>query len=195
MSTPVYISLGCDCSVSYQLNELGLRTSAMPFDWMSITNLDRLQRILENDFENFTNFEYYTFTEQSDKFNYEKNDTLTSNMVSLVKMVHNVYKFTLPHEHYNKLFNIDIFQSKYSRRIERFRNIVRDETQHKIFIRLSNTKEIKNIQKLEKSLLNYGCNNFQIKFINMDNYTDLIDQTIVFNWIRNYIPWKTLLLG
>jgi hypothetical protein len=75
----LYISLGSDCSVSYQLRKANLQTDGrepivspttlpfnyniingtMPFDWMKITNLDKLFAILDNDFANFADFSKY----------------------------------------------------------------------------------------------------------------------------------------
>ena len=39
------ISLGSNCSVTYQLNKLGLRMQAYPFDWVKIS-LNQLNNIL-----------------------------------------------------------------------------------------------------------------------------------------------------
>ena len=63
----LYISLGSDCSVSYQLRKTNLQTSpnyntthgTMPFDWMKITNLDKLCAILDNDFADFADFSIF----------------------------------------------------------------------------------------------------------------------------------------
>ena len=41
----------------------------------------------------------------------------------------------------------------------------------------------------------YGCKNFSIKFIYNTNYQDLIPINTIFNWQRDYIPWKELLLS
>ena len=53
MQQPVYISLGSDCSVSYQLRKCGLQTASMPFDWLKIDNLDSIISILQNNFKDF----------------------------------------------------------------------------------------------------------------------------------------------
>ena len=44
-----YISLGSNCSITYQLGKLGLRNNSYPFDWTKIS-LTQLIKILENDF-------------------------------------------------------------------------------------------------------------------------------------------------
>ena len=91
--------------------------------------------------------------------------------------------------------NIIEFEKKYSRRIERFRNIVINPEIQKIFVRLSNTKEQEHITTgiLDKALTRYGCKNYLIKFVNMDKYKELIPDEIPFDWHRDYIDWKTIL--
>jgi hypothetical protein len=208
-----YISLGCDCSVSYQLRKLQLQThGTMPFDWMKITNIDNLISILDNDFQGFVNFSKYELKEQNAVYDFMDDDDKTT-IKSLVKLIHQEYNFTLPHE--SRLQDLSLsylqvhelnesckqnnthileFEKKYSRRIERFRNIVKDDTIQKIFVRLSNKKEYKKINDgiLINALSKYGCKNFQIKFINLDDYKALIPIDKEFNWHRDYIDWNKL---
>lgn len=239
----LYISLGSDCSVSYQLRKLHLQThnyfpisspttiplyyniinGTMPFDWMKITNLDKLCAILDNDFANFADFSKYEVkevnevkedNEQSAVFDFIDNRNSEEKIKSLVKLTHREYGFTLPHEsrlrdlllshseingfqesNYDRI-NILEFEEKYSRRIERFRQVARTPEIEKIFVRLGNTKEQKkiNLGYLENTLSRYGCKNYKVKFINMDEYVDLIPQGEAFDWHRDYIDWKDILL-
>ena len=109
-------------------------------------------------------------------------------------MTHKEYGFTLPHEYRENMINIVEFENKYSRRIERFISVGRNENIHKIFVRLCDKKEEK--QKLEDALYKLGFVNFQIKYINMDSYSNLISLCCGksgFNWRRDYIPWLELL--
>lgn len=202
----IYISLGCDCSVSYQLRKLGLQScGSMPFDWMKITRIDKLISILDNDFRDFKDFSKYDFKEQSPVFDYIVNDNCgwQTELKSLVKMMHKEYEFVLPHEYRENMINIVEFENKYTRRIERFRSIGRNENIHKIFVRLCDKKEEKqnlkdnNKQKLEDALSRLGFVNFQIKYINMDAYNNLIHCCCgksEFDWHRDYIPWSDLLV-
>lgn len=227
----LYISLGSDCSVSYQLRKTNLQTSpnyniiygSMPFDWMKITNLDKLCAILDNDFAGFADFSKYEVkevNEQTTVFDFIDNSDSEKQIKSLVKLIHREYGFTLPHEsrgrdlllshsemnrsreHNFDRINILEFEKKYSRRIERFRQVVRNPEIEKIFIRLGNTKEQKKIKKqinnngyLENTLSRYGCKNYKVKFINMDEYADLIPKGREFDWHRDYIDWEQIFLA
>jgi len=229
-----YISLGSDCSVSYQLRKTNLQIECsksidsptnlpfnyniihgtMPFDWMKITNLDKLCAILDNDFRDFADFSKYEVNEQSTVFDFIDNHESEKQIKSLAKLTHREYGFTLPHEsrgrdlllshlemngsnEYNfDRINILEFEKKYSRRIERFRQIVRNPDIQKIFIRLGNTKEQKkiNLGYLENALSRYGCKNYKIKIINMDDYKHLISKNEKFDWHRDYIDWGEIFL-
>jgi hypothetical protein len=201
----LYISLGCDCSVSYQLRKLGLQhCGSMPFDWMKLTSIDKLISILDNNFRDFQDFSKYDFKAQSPVFDYIVNDNSgwQTELKSLVKMTHKEYGFTLPHEYRENMINIVEFENKYSRRIERFISVGRNANIHKIFVRLCDKKEDKKEAKqnkkqiLENALYKLGFVNFQIKYINMDSYSNLISLCCGksgFNWRRDYIPWSELL--
>ena len=56
------VSLGGNCAVSYQLKKYGYRYSSYPFDWCKM-NLDQLNKVLENDFQDFNNVSIYKFSE------------------------------------------------------------------------------------------------------------------------------------
>jgi hypothetical protein len=225
-----YISLGSDCSVSYQLRKTNLQIDGkepidspttfpfnyniihgtMPFDWMKITNLDKLCAILDNDFANFADFSKYEVkeikevkedNEQSTVFDFIDNRESEKQIKSLAKLTHREYGFTLPHEYKYDKINILEFEQKYSRRIERFRQVVRNPDIQKIFVRLGNSKEQKKIEKqinnnsyLENTLSRYGCKNYKVKFINMDDYAQLIPKEEKFDWHRDYIDWGEIFL-
>jgi ribosomal protein L23 len=187
----VYISLGSDCSVSYQLRKLGLQCiGTFPFDWMKITKLDNLIGILDNDFVEFNRFDSYIIKSQSDRFDYFDGDNC--NMKSSNKLIHKKYSFVLPHEYNENDIDILEFEKKYSRRIEKFRTIVRNKEIRKVFVRLGNTKEQKKEIILEATLNKYGCQNFRLQIINMDDYKKFSSQE-EFNWHRDYIPWQDIL--
>lgn len=193
---PQYISLGCDCSVSYQLRKLGLQTEGtMPFDWMKLNNIDKLIAILDKDFIGVAKFTNYDVKLQNAMFDYF--DTkLQNNTKSLNKLTHLEYGFVLPHEYIQKDIDILEFEEKYSRRIERFRSVVRNANVRKVFVRLGNTKEKKKQSILDTALSRYGCVNYKLCFVNMDDYVELIPSTNtndMFDWHRDYVPWKDIL--
>lgn len=186
----IYISLGSDCSVSYNLRALNLQSvGSMPFDWMKLTNISNLIDILANDFNDFVNIDSYDSKEQHNVFDYI--DGNMTGIKSLVKLVHKRYKFTLPHEYSEYEINIIDFVEKYSRRIEKFKDIVKNDFYRKVFVRLGNTKDEKEISNLDKVLHEYGCVNYELRFVNCDKYSC---DGGVYSWKRDYIPWASCLL-
>jgi hypothetical protein len=183
-----YISLGNDCSVSYQLRKLHLQNESLPFDWMRIDNMDSICNILESRFDGFANFAEYNIKKQSDNFD---NFDITA-CKSRYKMVHRQYGFTLPHEYNDSSISIPDFEEKYSRRIARFNSIVLDASIHKIFVRMNNLKDITN--KLENVLDYYGVTNYKVIHIVADEYEELIPKYEPFRWQRDYIPWEQILI-
>ena len=188
---PIYISLGLDCSVSYQLRKYNLQTDgSMPFDWIFMNKIKSLKNILENDFEDFYNLSLFDKIPTKGIFsNFDKTNTN-----SQVKLKHIRYNFIAPHEYCNYDLNIDEFKNKYERRITRFRDISRKENIKKIYIRLETGYYDDELEtNLYHILEKYGCKNFTIKFIYNINYQDLIPIGTIFNWRRDYIPWEELL--
>ena len=190
-----YISLGCDCSVSYQLRKYGLQTmGSLPFDWMKLDKLQDLLTILDDNFAEFAKFDSYIVKTQSDSFENFDMYSEKEKILSRRKLIHSKYKFTLPHEYINDTLNIEQFEDKYARRIDRFQTLVTDKSIKKIFVRLcgnKESKEVKNKMLLEECLFRYGCKNLEIVVINYNEYDSLIPDE--YRWQRDYIPWKKIL--
>jgi hypothetical protein len=183
-----YISLGSDCSVSYQLRALGLQNyGSMPFDWMLIQKLESVCDILASEFMEFTHIDNYITKVQNDKFD----NCDSQEYKSLKKLVHKRYGFTLPHEFIKEQIDMLEFENKYSRRIARFQSICKNESIQKVFIRLGNSKEKGKITKLDDILGQCGYSNYEVKWINVDDFQ--IGEGEVYTWQRNYLPWNTLL--
>lgn len=185
-----YISLGSDCSVSYQLRKYGLQSSgSMPLDWCVLSSMDTLISILDNKFSGFTDFKEYVIKPQSDNFdNFDCKD-----YKSRCKMIHSKYKgLTLPHEYLDTELDIPEFENKYSRRIKRFNEIVINPNIEKVFIRFGNNKEKDKRSILEEALDRYGAINYTLKHIIIDDYNHLIPKKEPFRWQRDYIPWIEL---
>lgn len=113
-----YISLGSNCSITYQLEKLDLRKNAYPFDWVKIT-LNQLLNIL---IENFNDFiESLEFVKISPYHLIQEslvNDELKISSLILT----NKYNIKFAHELSEK-YQIDIFKIKMLKRIERFREL------------------------------------------------------------------------
>lgn len=69
----VYISLGSDCSVAYQIQKF-LNHPRYPFDWIRINNIIDLEHIIETKFEFFINTDLFDFDCESNKFPYIEHD-------------------------------------------------------------------------------------------------------------------------
>ena len=125
-----FLTVGSDCSPAYTLRNLNLREYALPFDW-NVSYIDSLERCFREDFRN-----------------YHKNLKLNDKKDLLV----DEYGFKFPHDYPKKNADVneselgegvirqtkgteitekwseyhDIVLEKYSRRIERFRQIMKD---------------------------------------------------------------------
>lgn len=91
----------------------------------------------------------------------------------------------LPHE-CTDIFDDQEFINKYTRRIERFQKIVKNNTIKKIFV-ISSDKKL-DVSRIEKILNNY-CSNFIILTINYSEYQSKCKD---FEWTRSYIDWSSL---
>lgn len=195
-----FISLGSDCSVSYQLRKLGLQThGSMPFDWMRIDNLLSVISILKDEFRDFARFESYIIKQQSLAFDYfgtsGASGAGSASQKSECRMVHSRYKFILPHEYQGTQIDPTNFAEKYSRRIARFLEIGRNEKIRKIFVRLGTKKEETYSTNLHNALDSLGIVNYTIKYIIYNEWDELIPQGVPFQWQRDYMPWKEILMA
>ncbi len=194
-----YISLGGDCSVSYNLRQLGLQNlGTMPFDWARIDKLDTIIDILASEFRDIADFNQYTSKLQSDNFNYNpednKEDNKMDNIVkSRVRLLHKKYKIVLPHEYKNNEINRNEFEERYARRISRFMNIGRCANIKKFFVRLGTREELDKLSSsLYKVLDELKMSNYEVKFVILDDWNYELGDT-KFTWQRYYIPWKKIL--
>lgn len=178
----VYISLGCDCAVAYHLRLLNLVDQSFPFDWNSTNKIEMILETLNNKFSNF--FEY-EIKDQSSNF-----DNSNINVKSLIRLI-TVNKIIFPHESVGDVLDKELFKEKYTRRIKRFEDIVKNENIFKIFIRTDNKKLTDDKKdKLIESLDRFGAKNYEIKFISYDSYPVCGE----FDWKRLYINWFDVIL-
>ena len=218
-----YVPLGLDCSLAYQLKKLELRKFSLPFDWISIKNIQIITNILDDDFKSFIDKSNWLLQKQSSKFNFfedNKEDFQGLNGLdgkggpfSLIRVIHKIYDLYLPHEAVNLEIDLDLVIEKYKRRIERFRDLLKNPLKKKkIFLGYykKNKKDDKkdnsiNLHleiekdkiKIKKSLLEFGAVNFNLFIINYNDYDYLIPQkdlypSFVFDWKRNYIDFEKI---
>jgi hypothetical protein len=60
-SIPIFIPIGNNCSVAYQLKKLNIRYNSYPFDWAKM-NIRKLNRVLENDFKDYSKLRIHKFS-------------------------------------------------------------------------------------------------------------------------------------
>jgi hypothetical protein len=153
-----YISLGSNCSITYQLSKLGLRKCAYPFDWTKIT-LSQLISILVEDFNDYSkSLEFVSISnihpiiEAGTETNY--NDLTSSSSLILT----NKYKIKFAHELGEK-YQLDEFKNRLEDRIKRFRELGDKDI---CFVRIElsplNQSWYSNIMKLHSLLFNYSYN-------------------------------------
>ena len=175
----MYISLGGNCSITYQLNKYNLRNEACPseklsntlyycpFDWAKI-KINQLINVLENNFEN------YAESLQIKKYS----DSHQSYIIT------NDYSIHFAHEVVNidELKELDDFKDKIKRRITRFKNLSSNYSDKITFIRIEldvpKSNYINNIIKLVKLIKNY-YSNFVLKIlIETNSYNTIINNPI-----------------
>lgn len=123
-----WISLGSNCSITYQLNKHKLRTNAYPFDWVKIS-ITQLIDVLTNDFDDFAESIEYKKTSPLhpileppilEPLNWIEQPDEMDSQPSLV--LTNRYKLLFSHELTSK-YELDEFRDKIKSRIDRFRNL------------------------------------------------------------------------
>jgi hypothetical protein len=180
----IYISLGMDCCIAYQLRELNLKfvyVGTLPFDWCLSKNILDIINIFESGWTDYLNKDNWII-EDNHNNNFE-NINNSSSIKSNFRVKHKKYKLIYPHDLLEN--NIDYFIEKYTRRVKRLYSLINEEI---IFIRLGTNKDIKYINKLDELLKSIFVNS-KLKFINSSSYTNTTD------WKRNNIDWKNILFN
>lgn len=121
------LNLGGDCQVAYQLKHHGLRTYALPFDGL-ITPYEALYQLLANNFEGFLDPDNFALIEPYDESKYIFDKKYGT------KLIHD---FRCDESFLN---DYEVFAAKYSRRIERFLNLLLT-SDYPLFIRKRITRE------------------------------------------------------
>jgi hypothetical protein len=122
------ISLGGNCSIAYQLNKLGLRKKAYPFDWCDI-KINQLITVLNEDFKDF---EEISIIKKSERHFLIEDKEEEKEPTYIIK---NKYNVRMAHEMIREE-DIEEMKERIRRRIERFREI-----REAIFVRVETRKE------------------------------------------------------
>lgn len=181
-----YISLGNTCGVAYQLQQLGLRQNAYPFDWLLSQNINGVIDLITSDFSdilNPKNIVYKSLTNNfpllDDDWKEEKDKTL--------RVVDTKYKLTFMHDFQDKsdLENVII---KYKRRCDRFMSVMSNPDVIKKIFRVSHQDECAQLELLEKYFIQHNYSNFKIYFKKYDEMGPTSDWKFDnFNWKEWFI--------
>lgn len=161
----IYIPLGNDCSIAYQLNKLNLRTVALPFDWILTPSLFNVTTCLDENFSKF--FDNLKVKNQCNfsLLDFNWNET-PSNTIRIV----NHYGFHFVHD-FTSLDDLGDVKEKYYRRIDRFNEIYNNQNIKKIFVRYGKTQEI-----------------------NLNGEVIFIENQKCSSWKKNEIDWSRILI-
>lgn len=181
----VYISLGDNCAVAYHLSQLGLRQTAFPFDWMLSPKLCEIVNLIDNNFDDLFNVEHLEFKNYSDNFPYIEGDNWVEEKSTTRRVRNKKYKVDFVHDFHNTdACNIEEVCQKYTRRIERFYNLMRNSHIVKKIYRISPSREGEEL--LYKCFSRNGFVNYQINF---KTYSDL-GKSI--DWRFDNFNWREL---
>lgn len=164
-----FVPLGLTCTVAYQLNNLGIRTKAYPFDWSKLT-LNKLIQVLKNDFKDYNDLTIKKYSENHNSY-----------------LLTNKYNITFAHELYeNNHNNLINLQKILLTRINRFKSLKNKQV---IFIILQLDKNNKSLIELIKELKKY-ISNFKIIYITNQTCSFNNSNIIIINIDNNLIDWN-----
>ena len=141
------VSLGFFCSPAIELNNLNLRKSSQPFDWLISSKFNQVLELINNGFEDFLNPDFLFQLKQYPRY--------YRNIKYDIDFYHDFDEL----KSFNK--QIDKIKQKYDRRIARFYNTIKEPT---LFLRYICSKEEvvyinNNYEKISKLLKTYNANN------------------------------------
>jgi len=170
------ISLGSNCSVTYQLNKYNLRMQSFPFDWAKIT-VKQLNQVLESKFKHYENVFIKKFSENHD----------SSYILS------NKYNITFAHEIFNKYNNsIEEFNQVLIRRINNFVSHKGNIKFVRIELQPITESYLDELNKLIILLDTYFDNYKIILLIDSNSKIQSINKIIIKKVVNfdNFIDWK-----
>ena len=144
-----YITLGNDCSTSSALKNINLRTKSLPFDWM-VSDMSRIVDCISEDFINFHRNSRLNSskTRVIDYYGFEyPHDYPNSDVVDFEKIGTGVFGEKVINDNWEDYIEMNL--EKYNRRISRFIDILKSETDLIVLYRgsIGNIEKFKNIAK------------------------------------------------
>jgi len=206
-----YISLGAVCSVARQLESLGKRECALPFDWIRILDFNTVLDLITNNFKDYLLEDNFLFVRNSDKFplGIDEND-----MTPTTSAVYRHKKYDISYFHDFKITPLKeqftAFKDKQQRRIDRLYELItsnneivfiRDDIKRKItqkqiddFFTLMNKINPKNSFKL--LIISHNPKKLPVPILTKNPAIIFYDdQHEMGEWWRPNVPWAHLLLS
>ena len=182
----MFVSLGSNCSVAYNLKKHGLREEAYPFDWCKVS-INKLCGILENKFDNFSNIEIV-----KKSISHPLIESTNTGIGSYI--IKNNYGIQFAHEVTNE-YQLVSFSNCLDRRVSRF-----FELKNPIFVRIETTNlSEKQMNKYGRllSILNTYFDNYKLILISKNKLSN--DKVIWHHltafssdWKYPNVDWKTI---
>ena len=194
----IYIPFGNDCVVAYQLEKLNKRNISLPFDWIKC-DLKGIIKCIQDDFSNFLDESNFTMKNTTNTFKIIQDNYSDGKLTNSIRMLNNVYGFH--HLHDFKL-NISLgitenlsngfkfFKEKYTRRIERFRDIMLDNSIKKIIVHIGPDNDYKLLEELNSLLDSKSYVNYEIIFIKYSEFEKLNTTS----WKREEFNWSDVFI-
>lgn len=179
----VFVPLGTTCAIAYQLEKYDFRKFALPFDWLGCTD-QTICDVLEDDFSNFFDIDKMIVKNKSNNFPLLEDDWRES-FSGTIRVRHKKYGFNFVHdfdqtmvlgdEQYIKIMD------KYNRRINRFREIMKNPNTYKICIHIGNKFDI---NKCDEIMKKNSYQNYEIKSL------ILSEMPVSNGWQLDKFDWK-----
>ena len=157
------------------MDKLGLRKMSFPFDWVRTNNLCDITELIKNKFQFF--FDDLQIIDNDGDFPIINDFWDYTQEINSKKIKNKYFVFLHDNNH------IQEFIIKYTRRIDRFYEILSDDKIKKIFVRLSKKNETDEIIKLEKVLQIFSNNHKIINYI--------YDKKIK-SWQKDELNWQQI---
>jgi hypothetical protein len=174
-SIPIFIPIGNNCSVAYQLRKLNIRYNSYPFDWAK-SNIKKLNRVLENNFIDYSKLRIHK---------YSNNHLDNIHNIHGTYILKNSYNINFAHELLD-INDLNKLEYLFEKRINKFKKC---KNNYIIFILLNLEINIDyELDLLIHNLKKY-FNNFKILYIS--NYKIKENEYIIQYNIDNYwVDWK-----
>ena len=186
-SIPIFIPIGNNCSVAYQLKKLNIRYNSYPFDWAKM-NIRKLNRVLENDFKDYSKLRIHKFS---------NNHLDNIHNIHGTYILKNSYNINFAHELLD-IHDLNKLEFLFEKRINK---IINCKNNYIVFVLLNLEAIMDSEIELLITNLKKHFNNFKILYIS--NYkiknNDYIIQYNIDNywtdWKFNHLNWYDIIFN